>query len=333
MPQPVLITTVDAEEDFDWKQPFSRAATDVTSMGSQHRAHRVFERHGVVPVYLADYPVASQDAGRGPLRELLQGGLCEIGAQLHAWVTPPFAETVSPRNSFPGNLPAALEFAKVRALTDALETAFGAPPRIFRAGRYGVGPHTGAILAGLGYEADTSVVPWYTFAADGGPDFRSSTAHPYWLDRPGGLLELPVSAALVGRASQLPSRLTRHLFSAGLERVHAPSVMARLGLVERIKLTPEGIALAEAQLLVRHMVRHGHRVFVLTYHSPSLEPGNTPYVRTEDDVRRLLDWLDAFYTFFRADIGGRFARWGEVREALADGDAPAVVLPSSGRKS
>jgi hypothetical protein len=121
----------------------------------------------------------------------------------------------------------------------------------------------------------------------------------------------------VGRAAHLPPWLTRPLFSLSLERAHAPSVMARLGLLERIKLTPEGMSLEEAKRLVRHMIRGGHRVFVLTYHSPSLEAGNTPYVRTADDVRRFLDWLDEFYTFFREEIGGGFARWAEVRAALS----------------
>jgi len=51
----------------------------------------------------------------------------------------------------------------------------------------------------------------------------------------------------------------------------------------------------------------------VTYHSPSLEPGNTPYTRSEEDVRRLLDWLDEFYTFFREETGGRMARWEDVR--------------------
>jgi glycosyltransferase involved in cell wall biosynthesis len=49
--RPMLVTTIDAEEDFDWTRPLSLTSTDVTSMRSQHLAHRVFERYGVVPVY------------------------------------------------------------------------------------------------------------------------------------------------------------------------------------------------------------------------------------------------------------------------------------------
>ena len=42
---------------------------------------------------------------------------------------------------------AALEAAKLDALTDAITTAFGAAPRAYRAGRYGIGPATFGLLA------------------------------------------------------------------------------------------------------------------------------------------------------------------------------------------
>ena len=317
--QPLLVTTIDAEEDFDWARPFSLASTDVTSMRSQHLAHRVFERYGVVPTYMVDHPVASQDEGRAPLLELLQGGHCEIGSQLHPWVTPPFIERVSQRNSYQGNLPVALEFAKIQTLTGELEASFGVTPRIFRAGRYGVGPNTGNILQHFGYEVDTSVVPTWNFAGQGGPDFRLFNANAYWFDRDRRMLELPPSAAVVGRAAGLPPWLTSQAFGRASETLHLPSIMARLGLLERIKLTPEGIQIEEAKRLVRHMKATGHRVFVLTYHSPSLEPGNTPYVRTREQLAGFLRWLDEFYDFFTTEIGGACASWRDVRKALLDG--------------
>ena len=317
LPRPVVVTTVDAEEDFNWDIPFSRNATDVTSIRSQHVAHRIFERYGVRPTYMVDFPVASQDAGRGPLRELLAQGACDVGAQLHPWVTPPFDEAVSFYNSYPGNLPSQLEYDKIARLTDEIDRAFGVTPRIFRAGRYGVGPNTGGILRRLGYQADSSVVPCWSFEDQGGPDYRLMNAEPFWIDRDRTLLELPVAAAMVGAGAGLPATLTSRIFRPSSERARLPSVMARLGLLERIKLTPEGIAIDEAKRLVRHMAADGIRVFVLTYHSPSLEPGNTPYVRNQDDLDRFLGWLDSFYDFFRSEIGGHPATWSEVRSAIA----------------
>lgn len=313
--RPVLICTVDAEESFDWTGFFSRSNVSVVAMRQQYRAHRVFARYGMVPIYLVDYPVATQDAGRAPLLDLLGGDQCEIGAQLHPWVTPPHTEPVTVRNTFPSNLPPALEHEKLRTLTNALMDTFDVSPRVYRAGRYGLGVHTIGFLKELGYQVDTSVVPFWSFGAEGGPDYRQLTAEPFWLDAEQNLLELSISAGLVGR-TELPLTLFPNLFDGLTKTLKLPAVLARLKLLERIKLTPEGIAIDEAKRLVRHMTAHGHKIFVLTYHSPSLEPGNTPYVRNEEELRRFLAWIDEFLDFFTTEIGGRCARWAEVYASL-----------------
>lgn len=318
---PLLVTTVDAEEDFDWSQPFSRNATSVISMRSQHLAHRVFGRFGLVPTYMVDFPVAAKPEGRAPLLELLKDGLCDIGAQLHPWVTPPLVERVSPRNSFQCNLPHELEQAKMHVLTAEIENAFGVRPRAFRAGRYGAGPDTAQFLRELGYQVDSSVLPCWNFRRSGGPDFRGTSAWPYWVDAERSLLELPISAALVGRATAAPRGLTSAAFGPLSETLGLPSALARLRLLERIKLTPEGITIEEAKRLVRHMFGQGHRIFVLTYHTPSLEIGNTPYVNTPAELTRFLDWIEQFLEFFMGDLQGRAARWSEVYAMLRGGTA------------
>ena len=52
------------------------------------------------------------------------------------------------------------------------------------------------------------------------------------------------------------------------------------------------------------MLADGHRLFVIGYHSPSLQPGNTPFVRTAADLQRLLGWLEGYLEFFLGEIGG-----------------------------
>ena len=316
LPKPVLVTTVDAEEDFDWSGPFDSSASKVTSMRFQHRAHRVFERFGVVPVYLVDYPVASQDAGRQPLQELLRDNLCEIGAQLHPWVTPPFVEDITARNSYPGNLPLVVEYSKLEALTRALEDAFHTRPRLYRAGRCGAGPNTGEILRHLGYQVDTSVMPHWNYAPQLGPDFHTFSVQPFWFDTDKTMLEMPITSSVVGAAAGLRDAIPFDPFGKPAERIGVTSVLARLNLMERIRLTPEGIRIDEAKRLVRHMKAAGHRVFVLTYHSPSLEPGNTPYVRTQEDLAAFLRWLEEFYDFFTTEIGGDCVSWRDLRASL-----------------
>ena len=323
---PCLLTFVDAEEEFDWSAQFSRSTTGVDSMLCQEPAQRILERFGAVPTYLVDYPVVAQDSGRAPLREMLQAGRCDVGTQLHAWVTPPFREQVNNRNSYPGNLPVSLEFEKIQCLTDAIEDALGIRPRIYRAGRYGAGPRTADILKHLGYLADTSVMPTWDFTAQEGVDFTRFTAQPHWLNESRDLLEIPAASAIVGWLAGLPDAFRRTVFAPFSDYIGGPSLTARLGLLERIKLSPEGITPAEAKRLIRHMLARGHKVFVLTYHTPSLVPGNTPYVRNQADLDRFLAWLEEIYGFFTQEVGGRCANWRDLYDTLYDqpGIGPAA---------
>ncbi len=90
--RPKVLVIVDVEEEFDWTAPFSRENTRVKTIAAQQPAERIFREFGIVPTYVVDYPVAAQPSGYEPLRDLLSSGGCEIGAQLHPWVTPPHEE-------------------------------------------------------------------------------------------------------------------------------------------------------------------------------------------------------------------------------------------------
>jgi glycosyltransferase involved in cell wall biosynthesis len=328
--RPYLLTIVDAEEEFDWTEPFSRSRIGVGSMLHQGPAQQILERFGAVPTYMVDYPVVTHDAGRAPLREMLRDGRCDIGTQLHPWVSPPFLEQVCNRNSYPGNLPVALELEKIRRLTEAIEDSLATRPRIYRAGRYGVGTRTADILQQLGYLADSSVMPGWDFTAQEGADFSCLSPQPFWLDDARGILEIPVSSAMVGKLSTLPESVRRAVLSRPSERIGLPSLTAHLNLLERIKLTPEGITIPEAKRLIRHMLAHGQKVFVVTYHTPSLVPGNTPYVRNQAELGRFLAWLEEIYGFFTDHVGGRCATWRELRETLQDAPEPAARLAEPG---
>ena len=72
-------------------------------------------------------------------------------------------------------------------------------------------------------------------------------------------------------------------------------LLARLGLLERIPLTPEGVAADEALKAIDIAIDNGLPLLVFSFHSPSLRPGHTPYVRDEDD-------LDRFYAWWRASF-------------------------------
>jgi hypothetical protein len=319
---PRLSVIVDTEEEFDWGRPLAREATAVSHIRHQERGQKIFARFGLKPAYVVDYPVASQEAGYRPLREWLAEGSCEIGAHLHPWVNPPFDETVSPHNSYAGNLPAPLEREKLRQLTLTIEANFAHRPTLYRAGRYGIGPATAGILDELGYRIDSSIVPRTEFMADGGPDFRSFDDRPFWFGPGDRLLELPLTVAWCGGLRRHGESLEALMGAALARRLHVPGICARLGLFERIRLTPEGITLAELKRLTRTMLKAGKRLFSLSYHSPSLAAGHTPYVRDEGELQQFLARLERYCEFFFGECGGAPSTPGEMLTLLTQRGKP-----------
>ncbi|MBV8096639.1 MAG: glycosyltransferase [Acetobacteraceae bacterium] len=301
---PYLLVVIDTEEEFDWSLvPYG--GSNVRSMAHQEKAQRIFERFRIVPSYAVDYAVASQEDGYRPLLEFLADGSCEIAAQLHPWLNPPISEELSEHNSFPGNLPAGLEAAKIRVLTETISANLGCRPILYRAGRYGLGPHTAEALDLLGYRIDCSVRPLFEVKNPGEPDFFLAPPKPFWFGPENRILEIPVTVGLTGPLGRGGAGLYRRVRGPEAQRFRIPGVLARTRLLDRVQLTPEGTSLAEAKRLTRDLrERDNHKVFVVSYHSPSLQPGNTPYVRSGRDLGRLLYWIEAYLEFFLGEFGG-----------------------------
>jgi hypothetical protein len=68
--------------------------------------------------------------------------------------------------------------------------------------------------------------------------------------------------------------------------------------------------------------------FSATYHSPSLAPGNTPYVRNEADLSAFLQRIEQYLRFFTEDVGGRAATPFEVK-TLAEGRRTPVCVKAA----
>jgi hypothetical protein len=303
-----MLVVVDTEEEFDWSRPFSRESTATTSIAAQSLMHeRVFDHYGAVPTYVVDWPVATTPDSIASLRSIMESNRCEIGTHLHPWVSPPHEEEVNTFNSYAGNLAPALEFAKLRTLTEAITANFGRAPITFKAGRYGVGSETASAIARLGYKVDASVVPYTSFRGDGGPDFTWAGEHPYWFEADGHtLLELPVTTGFSGHLRHAGPRLFPALQSPSGKRLRLPGIAARSGMLERIRLTPEGCTASDMIRLLDSLVAGGCKVFSLTYHSPSMVAGHTPYVRDARELDQFIKAVDDTFRHFRDRLGGCF---------------------------
>ena len=309
-----VIVTVDTEEEFDWTQPKRRDATSVQAVRALPTAHARLREFGIQPAYLVDYPIATTPESVEVLQRFVASGEAIVGAQLHPWVNPPFDETVDARNSFPGNLPRRTERAKLGALTAAIQASFGVQPMIYRAGRYGIGPNTEALLDEFGYRIDASVRPLFDYVDEGGPNFEHARAAPYWTGPERRILEVPLTTAFLGGLRGLGEPL----FRLGARFPTLRGLLNRSRLLNRVALTPEGIPLDEALMALRLLLDGGTRLINISFHSPSVEPGHTPYVRDMSDLKRFYAWFDGVFGFLaRAGVEP-----ASIAEVLAAAEGP-----------
>ena len=122
---PKLIVVVDTEEEFDWAADPDPNAKSVSAINKLHLVQEIFDEYGIAPCYVVDYPIASSKESVDVLKPILERGGCEIGAHLHPWVNPPFGESLTRANMYPGNLSRDLEYEKLDQLTDTITSAFG----------------------------------------------------------------------------------------------------------------------------------------------------------------------------------------------------------------
>jgi hypothetical protein len=297
----VIVASIDTEED-NWRP--SRERIRVENVRELPALQRFLAGLGLRPTYFADHPVASEPWAAQILRELAESGAAEVGAHLHPWNTPPFEEEPSPRHSMLANLPAELQQRKLRTLRDALAAATGRAPTSFRAGRFGLGPDTVTALIACGFRVDSSVTPWIGWQEfDGGPDFRGAPQGCYRLRagsdprRPaadGPLLELPLSSGFTRRPFGWRTTAWDALRGRALRRLPLGGIASRLGIVRRVILSPEAESVDDMLRLARRLYEQGERFLHLFWHSPSLVPGLSPFVRSERDRTRLLQAIEQF---------------------------------------
>ena len=160
------------------------------------------------------------------------------------------------------------------------------------------------------------------------------------------LLELPLTSAFWGMLRRQGGFIYPRLWRAPVMR----GVLARLGLLERVPLTPEGVSVEEAIRGIDIALDDGLPVLVLSFHSPSLRPGSTPYVRDEDDLDALYDWWRRIFAYLKqrgvkpSSVHDVMSAWSDSRRPLARarsndgggrqfGDAPAALPAAAKRRA
>jgi hypothetical protein len=319
-----LAVTVDTEADRQWEP-----GVPIETMNARY--WQPFQdlclRHGATPTYLCASEIVEDERARDLLGDWWARGEAEVGAHLHPWTTPPYADRPGlryndPVHAFPCQLPDELLAAKTETLTRQITDAFGRRPTSYRAGRFGFDLRLARLLAEGGYTVDSSVTPlwswrkWRGLDGRGGPDFRRHTPYPSWLGTGdgAGLLEIPVTLfatypalrrwpALLEAYRCMPVRAVRRLLVA---RWFSPQP---IWLTPDPRYSPEDLEAAwdcasDAKL----------DVAVMILHSSELMPGGSPFRPDKTSVTDLLTSLDRFFAYVTAHGDG----FGTLSELAAD---------------
>lgn len=281
-----FLISVDTEEEFDWDAPFQRSGHTTVSVPMLRKFQEFIEKYQVKPAYFVDYSIITDPEAAAFLKTVAEQKTAEIGVHLHPWVNPPFDERVNDHNSFAGNLPKELEEDKLVELRDTIRDKLGITPTIYRAGRYGIGSHTTELLIKHGFVMDSSIRPRFDYSGEGGPDFLAVGSEPFWWDGEKQLLEIPLTTVYSGLLRKQPGLVAALMEKSPL----ANALLSRSKMLERIPLTPEGISARETKEAIDVALDDDLRLLVFSFHSPSLSPGHTPYVRTAEDLDGFYDW-------------------------------------------
>jgi hypothetical protein len=157
----------------------------------------------------------------------------------------------------------------------------------------------------LGYTVDSSVIPFSNWTSEGGPNFELAPHTPYFVgDRglcepceTGSLLEVPVSVGFNRRNFDRARSVRDFAMLPWLRRLRSVGILDRLGIVRRIKFSPEQARAKDMKQLVDAYLAGGAPVMVMLFHSMSLVAGQSPYVKTAARLEEFFADLDEVFEY------------------------------------
>jgi hypothetical protein len=297
--------SVDTEED-DW-EPATRNNTTL-NIREIPRLQRLFERIGARPTFFVTYQVASDPTAAAIIRETVASESVEVGAHLHPWNTPP-AEGREEQCSMLWRYPRDSQATKIVRVKQIIRENIGVEPAAFRAGRFGLGNTTLGVVEQAGFRVDSSVTPLLSWREYGGPSFLRAPMRVY---RPsatdlcapasdGKLVEVPLTIGFTRFRQSHWKALATSLYGPFAQQMHLPGLVNRTLDLRRVILSPETDTVPDMLAASRRIIDEGGRHLHMFFHSNSLVPGLTPFVRTTKDlevmyssIERYLEGLSGF---------------------------------------
>lgn len=290
-----LVISIDVEEEGLFSGRYARTPPGVTNVGALERLAFIPEDFGFPLTLLATYQVARDPAACRVLARWRDHYGAEIGAHLHHWNTPPFAELPGPEPVASEKLPRALLREKFASLISQIRAGLEVMPRSFRMGRFDAGFQVFSLLPEFGLDVDSSVAPLTRKNPD--PRFFLAPADPFVLGDTGQegrpLLEVPITLVpVVAGTPELIDRLAALAPPAWGARLRS---LFRFGGVTGVQ--PAMFPLASLKLAASLHRRRRGRVLTMYFHSSELNPGTNPLFTSEAAVGRFVDKIRTFLTW------------------------------------
>lgn len=286
--------TIDTEED-GWGR-FETSGHSVENVKQLPYIQEIFDRYEAFPTYLVTYSVIKDDRARQLLLDIFSRNRCEIGTHCHPWNTPPFKEELNERNSMLSNLPYDLVAQKIKTLHREIIESFRVIPRCFRAGRFGFNSNVAKIIHDLGYLVDTSVTPFIDWDIYEGPDYQEAPQNIYRFNpeavltarSDGCLLEIPVTIGFLQNNFALRYRMMKLMSNSIVRNLHLMGILDRLKFLNFRWLSPEVSSGKDMVALVKTCLHQHCSHLCMMFHSTSLLPGESSFVRTQSDLESFL---------------------------------------------
>jgi len=308
-----LFITIDTEEDI-WGG-YTVKNPSVENIKNIPMLQEIFNKYSAIPTYLINYPVATNKYSIEILKDMHDNKHCDIGTHCHPWNTPPFdIEMQSAVNSFMCNLSEELVFEKIAKLHNTIAENFNYTPIVFRAGRWGVGKNVINAIQHLGYKIDTSVTPFQDWSDWLGPTFnlRTNTAHGLSgmdkiclkaencveCDKSNHcIIEIPPTIGFLQKNFISCINNRNILMNSAYSKFHILGILDRLKLLNHRVLSPEVSTINEMIKLSSIMLDKGHRFLNMSFHSTSLLPGKSPFVKNNKDLKTFLNKIDKYLEY------------------------------------
>lgn len=299
-PSILFVLSVDTEEEWDWSGPFPKGNFSVKNTRHIPKFQRFCERLGIRPTYFVDYAIADDAESVKHLKAHLDTGNCEIGGHLHPWCNPPIEEDVSNTDfSRTVNLPIDLVERKLDNLNRKLESVFGKKPCSFRSGRWDTNGPLLKLVASKGYTIDSSIHPYFSYheAPDSPfwPDYETCSMQGDQRD----IYEIPVTAGYNFPDFPFWNWLHLALSTSFLKYFRPVGILWKLHIMRKIQLSPELADASNMITLVKAALKRGHRVIHMYFHSSSLLPGGSPYVKNSDDEKKLYSNIERVFRYLQ----------------------------------